>query len=65
MTVGHLLALFSAPEGDPGTRFIDAQLLDATGCTSADCAAVNGRHRPRPVPSRLFHPARRHGRNRA
>lgn len=41
-TVGDVMAE-SGADRDPAFRqFVDAQLLDATGCESGDCAAVNG-----------------------
>jgi C-3',4' desaturase CrtD len=41
-TVGGVLHSFRADRDASFRRFVDAQLLDATGCEAADCAAVNG-----------------------
>jgi phytoene dehydrogenase-like protein len=41
-TVGGVMRSFDADRDRAFAQFIDAQLLDATGCTARDCAALSG-----------------------
>jgi phytoene dehydrogenase-like protein len=41
-TAGGVMAGFGADRDAAFAQFVDAQLLDATGCEAATCAAVNG-----------------------
>ncbi|MGE0543910.1 MAG: phytoene desaturase family protein [Dehalococcoidia bacterium] len=41
-TVGSVMSGFGAGKDGAFAQFVDAQLLDATGCEAATCAAVNG-----------------------
>jgi C-3',4' desaturase CrtD len=41
-TVGGVMSGLGADQNPAFRQFVDAQLLDATGCAAATCAAVNG-----------------------